>query len=243
MTTPEPPSDPSLGRLAQSVITLAEMPDDVSAIEDQLVVIARLVVDRVTAADYASVTAIREDAYTTVAASSEVALAVDRAQYDAQAGPCLEPLHTGEPVGVPEIVATIRWPDFREHAFRMGLRASVSLPLFAGSGAPVAVLNLYSHDSAAMAPVIDAIWYAYHAGPGTAGSDRAGGLEPGAAELMAGLAEAFAIRANIQQAVGVVMVQKGIGALDAFLALRDRAAETSSSLTTTASAVLKQAAL
>jgi ANTAR domain/GAF domain len=244
MTTRPPPPDPYRvsGRLAHSLIALAQMPDDVSAIDQQLVLIARLVVDRVAAVDYASVTAVREDAYTTVAASSDLAAAVDQAQYDAQAGPCLEPLHTGEPVGVPEIAATMRWTGFREQAFGMGLRASVSVPLFAGSGAPVAVLNLHGRDSAAMAPIIEGIWDVFHPDGATIGTHGTAGLEPGAAELIAGLAEAFAVRATIRQAVGVLMGQHGISALDAYLSLRDRAAEAGSSLTSMASAVLRQAA-
>jgi AmiR/NasT family two-component response regulator len=55
------------------------------------------------------------------------------------------------------------------------------------------------------------------------------------------LARAFDIRAAIQQAVGVVMARDGVSALDAYLSLRGRAAETGSSLTTTASEVVKQA--
>jgi hypothetical protein len=242
MTTAQPPSDPYRvpGEVSRSLIALAEMPDDVSTIDDQLLLITRLVVDRVAAVAYASVTAMHDGAYTTVAASSDLALAVDEAQYADQAGPCLEPLHTGEPVGVPDIAATMRWPGFRDQADGMGLRASVSVPLFAGSGTPVAVLNLYSYDSAAMSPVIAEVWRIFSAETTAAGSHRTERLEAGAAEFVAGLAEAFAVRATIQQAVGVIMAQQGIGSLDAYLILRDRAAETGSSLATTASAVLKQ---
>ena len=68
MTTPQPPTrpDPILGALARSLITLAGIPDDASTVDEQLVVIAQLAADRVAAVDYASVTAVREDAYTTV---------------------------------------------------------------------------------------------------------------------------------------------------------------------------------
>jgi len=248
MTKPQPPpASPSAhGPLAQSLIDLAEMPDDLATLDDQLVLITRLVVDRVVAIDYASVTALREDACTTVAASSDLALAVDEAQYADQTGPCLQPLDTGKPVGVPDIQATMSWPGFREEASAMGLRASLSVPLFAGDGAPIAVLNLYSHDQSAMAPVIERVWNVFNRDPATATTADGGeapGLESGAAELVAGLAEAFAIRATIQQAVGVIMAQNGVSAFDAYLTLRSRAAATGSSLTTTASAVLKQASM
>lgn len=247
MTTPQPPpaSDSGPGPLAQSLVALAEMPDDVAAVDDQLVLITRLAVDRVAAVEYASVTALREDACTTVAASSDLAAAVDEAQYADRAGPCLVSLETGKPVGVPDIAATMLWPGFREQAVAMGLRASLSVPLFAGDGAPVAVLNLHGHDQSAMAPVIDGVWRAFNPDPdqGPADSGEARRLEPGAVELIAGLAQAFEIRATIQQAVGVIMAQHGVSALDAYLSLRGRAAATGSSLTATASAVLHQASM
>ena len=238
---PQPPSDadPRLGPLAQSLIALAGMPDDASTVDNQLVLIARLAADRLAAADYASVTAIRQDAYTTVAASSELAVAVDEAQYAEQAGPCLESLHTGTPVPLHDIAATMAWPGFRDQAAKLGLRASVSVPLYAGSGEPVAVLNLYGHDAAAMAPLTEAIWTAYKPNP-AAGGGEAQDLEPGASDLMAGLAEAVAIRATIQRAIGVIMAWQAIGALDAYLHLRSRAAASGRSLTTTAAAIIQQ---
>jgi hypothetical protein len=241
VTTPKPPTHPDRipGPLTRSLIVLAGIPDDASNVDQQLVLIAQLAADRVAAVDYASVTAIREDAYTTVAASSELALAVDDAQYAEQAGPCLEPLHTRTPAPVPDIAATMAWPGFRDQAGKMGLRASLSVPLFAGSGEPAAVLNLYGHDAAAMAPLTEAVWNVYKPNSAAGGVDMQD-LEPGAAELMAGLAEAFAVRATIQQAIGVIMARQAVGAFDAYLSLRARAAETGSSLTTTAAAVIQQ---
>jgi len=241
MTTPQPPTrpDPLLGPLAQHLIALAGIPDDASTVDEQLALIAQLAADRVAAVDYASVTAVRQNAYTTVAASSELAVAVDEAQYTEQAGPCLEPLHTATPAPVPDIAATMAWPGFRDQAFKLGLRASLSVPLFAGSGEPVAVLNVYAHDAAAMAALTEAVWNVYKPNPAAGGGEVAD-LEPGAAELMAGLAEALAVRATIQQAVGVIMARQAVGALDAYLSLRARAAETGNSLTTTAAALIHQ---
>jgi hypothetical protein len=63
-------------------------------------------------------------------------------------------LETGEPVGVPDIAATMDWPGFHEVAPALGLRASVSVPLYNGRGTTIAVLNLYGRDDAAMAPLI-----------------------------------------------------------------------------------------
>jgi hypothetical protein len=59
---------------------------------------------------------------------------------------------------------------------------------------------------------------------------------------MAGLVGVVGIRATIQQAIGVIMAWEAVGALDAYLSLCARAAETGSSLTATAAAVIHQLA-
>jgi hypothetical protein len=91
-----------------------------------------------------------EGAYATVAASSDLAV-VDEAQYRDNAGPCLDALDTGSPAAVPEIAATMSWPGFRDVAVNPGLRASLSVPIFAGSGKTIAALNLYGRHCGAMA--------------------------------------------------------------------------------------------
>jgi hypothetical protein len=134
---------------------LAGMPEHASGLDRQLQAIAGLTVERVAAAQCASITALRGEAYITVAFTDELARAVDEAQYADDTGPCLEAYATGTPVAVPDVAAaSVRWPGFHEAAPRMGLRASVSVPLYAGRGEPVAVLNVYSHDRVAMAPLI-----------------------------------------------------------------------------------------
>jgi hypothetical protein len=151
---PERVSPQRHGPLAEALIALAERPDHASGVAERLAVIATLAADRISAADYASVTTLQGREYTTVAASSEIALAVDEAQYADRAGPCLQALDSGKPVGVPDIAATMDWPGFHEVAPALGLRASISVPLHNGRGTPIAVLNLYGRDDAAMEPLI-----------------------------------------------------------------------------------------
>jgi hypothetical protein len=111
--------EPADGRPGRS---LAGTPDDASWIDTQLLTIAQASADLITAIAYASVTAYREDAVTTVATTSDIARAVDQAQYDDQTGPCLEALDTAAPTPVPDISATMRWPGFRDSASRLGSR-------------------------------------------------------------------------------------------------------------------------
>jgi len=227
---------------AQSPLTacltaLAGTPDDASWIASQLVTIAQLSADLIAPVAYASVTAYRDDAVTTVATSSEIALAVDQAQYDSQAGPCLDALDTASPIAVPNVAATMLWPGFRDSAYRLGIRASLSIPLFAGRGTAVAALNLYGRDPNSLAPLTAAVWAAYDPHrPGTSPPDH--GLDHGGEALVAGLAAAFTVRARIQQAIGVVMAARHRTPDAAYLILRLRAAETGATLTDTATAII-----
>ena len=242
MSTAPRPSDHSRhldpGPLARSLITLAGTPDDASDIDQQLTGIAQTAAQSLPAVSYASVTAVRDGAPTTVAASSELAVAVDQAQYDEQSGPCLDALHDGIPVPVENIAVTMRWPGFREAALRMGLRASVSVPLFAGSGQPVAALNLYGHDADAMNALGAHVWTVYHIDPATSATPGTGPLDAGGQDLIAGLVDAFAVRALIQQAIGVLMARDHNSAREAYLSLRIRAAETATALPEIATSVL-----
>src|ERR687893_108626 len=46
-------------------------------------------------------------------------------------------------------------------AYRLGVRASLSIPLFAGRGTALAALNLYGRHPAALAPLTAAVWATY----------------------------------------------------------------------------------
>jgi hypothetical protein len=239
-----PSTNPHLqgpGPLATALVTLAATPDHAQDVSSQLVAIAKLAAGRIGATTYASVTALTGRVHVTVAVSDELVRAVDEAQYIDSAGPCIEALDTGTPVGVPAIAATVQWPHFHEEAPRLGLHASVSVPLCAGSGEPIAVLNLYGRDSTAMAPLIDAIWAVHeHSGGATAGSDDLHLLDEGGRELVTGYAEALCIRATIRLAVSVIMKELHCGADDAYLALCIRAGQTDTDLARAAGLLLTQ---
>lgn len=223
--------------LTESIITLAGTPDDHVQIATKLILIAQLAADLVPAVDFASVTAHGAEGYTTVAASAELALAVDEAQYADGQGPCLDALVRGIPVPVPSIGATMVWPGFRDTAYGLGIRASLSIPIFAGRGSPLAALNLYGRDPATMAPLIDAVRSTYDVEP----ADRPdGGLDAGGTALVAGFTGAFAVRSVIQQAIGVLIARQHGCPDDAYLSLRARAAQQGRSLPDTATAVIAE---
>ncbi|MCG5461809.1 GAF and ANTAR domain-containing protein [Micromonospora sp. MED01] len=218
------------GSLAEALVSLAETPSDASLTDELLQRIVQLTADLVAPASYASVTRTCDDAPTTVAMSSEIALAVDLAQYADQTGPCLDTLDAGVPIAVPDIAATMAWAGFREAALNLGLRASLSIPLFAGAGVSVAALNLYGHDPDAMAPLIARVSTVYDPERTHARASDPPSSDPGTEELVSGLVEAFAVRAVIQQALGIIMHRRRSTAEEAYLILRVKAAETGRSL-------------
>jgi AmiR/NasT family two-component response regulator len=80
------------------------------------------------------------------------------------------------------------------------------------------------------------VWSVYESdltlGPG------AEGLDAGGAELVAGLAGAFAVRARIQRSLGVLMAAVSCSADEAFAALQLRAVETGATVTEAAERLL-----
>lgn len=214
--------------LHDRLVALAGIPDDNSQVPADLGVITQLAAGRIEAVAYASLTSRRDGSYATVAASDDPALAIDRAQYADDAGPCLEALDAGYPAVVPDIAATITWPRFRDAAARYGLHASLSIPLFAGSGATIAALNLYSRQPRAMSRLSTAVWFAYthHVPPGPHLEE----LDAGGEELVTGLAGAMVIRDIIQRSIGVLVATNACSTQAAYIALRARAAEDETAL-------------
>jgi hypothetical protein len=242
MPSPQPPRPDPPGRgLADDLIALASTPDDESTVPALLKSITQSAADLLSPVSYASMTVRDDTSYATVAMTSELALAVDEAQYADQTGPCLDTLRTDEPTAIPHIDSTVKWPRFRAAARRLGLRASLSIPLFAGRGTPIAALNLYGHDTDAMGPLIAAVlttfeWSADDAEP------KSGHLEPGPAQLVDGLIGAFRVRTQIQQALGVLMAEEQTDADGAYAILRSRAAAATRSLAAAADSVLSEIA-
>ena len=223
---------PGIARpLADSVATLAGTPDDAPSVQALLEAIVQLTADRVAAVSYASITTLADTEYTTVAASSEVARAIDEVQYQAQDGPCVQALDRQTPMAVPDTATTIHWTDFAKAARHYGLSATMSAPLYVGSGTCAAVLNMYGRDLSAMAPLICGVWSIYRPKRQTEPPlDHFGPLDRGAQELMAGLTRALAVRNVIQNAIQVVEARQGCTSREAYLHLVQYATATAISL-------------
>lgn len=218
--------------LAEALAALAETPDDVPGITGDLQKVARLAADRVTAADYAAIVRRPDDGSCLVAVGGELAEAVDR----------MEPPDTADrhddDTDIGLSTDTMIWPGFRETAAGLGLGA-VSVPLFTGSGATVASLDLYTRDAGRLAPLAAGIGAAYDPDlpwPGEPGGMPA--LDPGGAELVAGFSEALSVRQTIQFALVLLGASEQSDTARAYLRLRMRAADEGVSLLTAATAVI-----
>lgn len=238
MTGAEPmETPPERGSLATAIATLAGTPDYQPSVDALLATIARLSAQRVAPARFASVTALRGKIYTTVALSDDVARILDEVQYAIDAGPCLDALDRDVPVGLPDIDKTVQWPGFREVAAGLGLQASVSVPLYAGRGDAVAALNVYSHDRAAMAPLITAICAVHR---DLEAEISLSGLDTGGQELLAGYTAALGVRATVRLALALISDRNRCSADDAYLSLCIQAGETGTNLGEAAAAVIQR---
>lgn len=110
----------------------------------------RLGLDIAPAVVGASVTELHEAGGRTPVWVNELALDLDRAQYEGDSGPCLDAARTREPLHLDLALARDRYPLFTAAAGRYGVRSSLSLPLTGGPRP--AALNLYASDEAAFVP-------------------------------------------------------------------------------------------
>lgn len=205
--------------LTSSVAALAGTPDGDPAVEVYLRVIVELVPAVVGPVNSASITVERDGRFVTLVTSDELAAAMDAAQYTQGSGPCLN-ARAGAPVALPQITAAVQWPQFRERAQALGLYASLSIPLFAGSGAVVASLNLYSREPDAMMGLITQVVELYvHEVPPYPRADPAR-LHDGGEDLVDGLGAALAVHDDIQHALGMLIGARHLSPAGAYSALQ-----------------------
>ncbi|WIM98582.1 hypothetical protein ACTOB_002186 [Actinoplanes oblitus] len=224
--------------LADALVVLAQTPDDVPGITEDLRMVAQLAATRITTIDYAAVSSRSEDEPSTVAVRRDFAAAVGDASVAALGGGVSPPGHVAIGQGDPDRAVLLAWPRFRETATGMGM-GIVSVPLFTGSGTMRATLDLCGRDPAAMAPLTAGICAAYDPDlPLPSEIDDLAPLDDGGHELVTGFAEALSVRATIQLAVELVATRAGRGTSNAYLDLRLDAADKGISLLAAATAVI-----
>ncbi len=113
---------------------------DMSAILDGVVHFASR---RIPGSDESSITLIRDDRASTVAATGPLAVKLDEAQYEQGYGPCLDAGRADALLQIEDAATETRWPTYVAEARQLGLASSVSFPLPVENYL-VGALNVYS---------------------------------------------------------------------------------------------------
>ena len=183
---------------------------------DVLAEIAGIARQSIPAAEAVSITLIRgEDAFT-AAYDGQLARDADELQYERGYGPCMDAGRAGQTFLVEDMQTEQRWPDYAQHATRIGVRSSLSVPL-PFQGATIGALNSYARrpeafraeDVAAGEEV--AAWVALAVG----NADAAARTQ----DTVAGLRTAMLTRSVIEQAKGILMERHKVTADQAFTLL------------------------
>jgi len=212
--------DSTTTSLAEVRNPASELQDLLLATEDVEDFLQHLVGIAVTAigGDISAAVTVARDGHPASVVSSDVhAAQCDEVQYGHDEGPCLTAMRAGEVVLVDDLAEDERFTKYRPHAFALGVRSSLSLPLNGGAHA-VGALNLYSKRAYSFGPKerAEAARFADEA-------SRALHLMVRVAhhvEITDQLRTALTSRSVIDQAIGIIMGQNRCDADTAFGVLR-----------------------
>ena len=166
----------------------------------------------------------------TITATDDALVALDRAQYRADEGPCLEAVRTGTLVRADLDEARARWPGFASKAAGARIEVILSCPLFLPADDPVAyrrasgqrlagALNIWSFEPAAFDPVETALTALFTSAVSAVilTANRWAQAQGQARQLLTALES----RDVISTAKGIVMARRELGSGAAFAWLTD----------------------
>lgn len=200
-------------RLARDIAEIAQLLED----DDSHTVMARLVklaCELVPACDEAGLTMFTPDGRKNVEVTD---LSVQRChdeQFDAAQGPVVEALDFREPRRVDDVRTEHRWPHFCGAAQREGLLSCLALPVNTAPVYPSAAIAFYARAPRAFSEHSHDIAVLLAAQGGTALFNAT--LYSHSQRLIQNLRKALVSRATIDQAIGILMAQRGIGSGEAF---------------------------
>jgi GAF domain-containing protein len=212
------------------LITTAEAIEglrDLFAAEEPLDDIAGRVAETAVAAipyaDAVSITVLSWPDARTAASTHERALELDQHQYASGRGPCLQAAWQRSPVRAVISEEHQRWPEFVEAAQRVGIHASLSVPLLIEGRSEeqelVGSLNIYSQTSSAFDPFDAELMRLYTAAAGQAISNA--GRWQHSRETVSQLEKALLSRSDIDMAKGALIALHGCEPGEAFARLVD----------------------
>jgi GAF domain-containing protein len=187
----------------------------------------------------ASVTIIERGQAITVGSTSDMARALDDAQYASGDGPCLTAARDRVLVRIDDTSNERRWPDFCRRAVDHGVHSSLSVPLHLSSDDTWGGFNLYGPVVAGFSDVDEQLCQAF----ATQASIVVSNVQAYSAslELSANLTRAMESRAVIEQAKGVLMSTHRVTADDAFDLLVARSQNQNRKLREVADDVVREA--
>ncbi len=224
--------------LAASLTGLSGLLSGHRSLEQGLVRVAEFAVRAIPGAAGAGLTLLEADRPQTVVATDEFVTAVDDIQYGLGEGPCVSAVAQGRTFISGNLGGDPQWPHFGPRVGRLGVHSALSLPLLL-PGQVLGALNVYAHGRDVFDEHAVAMGEAFS--PQAAVSVHNAQLLDQAERLVAQLQQALTSRAEIDQALGVMMSRTGDTAPEAFGKLRALSQTRSVKLTEVAREVLGEA--
>lgn len=224
--------------LSLSLDDLAHLLTGDSSLTSTLTRVASLAVRAIPGAEGAGLTLLEQDRPQTVIATDPFVSEVDDVQYGLGEGPCLSAVAEGRTFTSGNLGGEAVWPRFGPRVGRLGVHSALSLPLLV-DGTPIGALNVYARPRDSFGAASARMGEAF-AAPAAVSVANARALAQ-AERLVAQLSEALRSRAEIDQAVGVVMSRTGDTAEQAFTRLREQSQARNVKLVVVARQLLAQA--
>lgn len=224
--------------MAAGLSGLAGLLSGQRGLEQTLVRVAELAVRAIPGAQGAGLTLLETDRPQTVVTTAEFVRQVDDIQYALNEGPCVSAALHGKTLMSGNLGGEVQWPRFGPRVGRLGVHSALSLPLLLPERV-LGAMNVYAHGKDVFDQRAVDVGEVF-AGPAAVSVPNAQMLAQ--AELLVGeLQEALLSRAQIDQALGVVMSRSGVSATEAFARLRSLSQSRSVKVSVVAADLLEQA--
>lgn len=224
--------------LAAGLAGLAGLLSGERALEETLVRVAQYAVQAIPGAQGAGLTLLESDRPQIVVTTADFVRQVDDIQYGLGEGPCVSAAADRRAVTSGNLGGEPQWPRFGPRVGRLGIHSALSLPLLLPDRV-LGAMNVYSRDKNAFDERAVRLAEAF-AGPAAVSVANAQLLAQ-AERLVGELQQALHSRAQIDQALGVVMSRSGVSAEEAFARLRSLSQSRSVKLAVVAAELLGEA--
>ncbi|QHC68876.1 GAF domain-containing protein (plasmid) [Rathayibacter sp. VKM Ac-2759] len=214
-------------RLAEVFVALARSLEPDHDVIDTMDVLVQAATQFTSAADAGIVLADEDGTLHVLASTSERASDVEEEQLGVREGPCLESYRTGEPVDLPDLADTDRWPAFTHVALEQGFRSAHATPLRLGSRT-LGALNVFSENYGSLSAGEIALLQAFTDVAALALVHSENLQQQN--DLAAQLRHALDSRVLIEQAKGVIAERNSISIDRAFALIRAHARANSARL-------------